>query len=112
GRPARAAIVVDLYGQCADYDRLLPICERHGVPVVEDAAEALGATHQGRPAGTLGDLGVYSFNGNKIVTTGGGGALIGDRADLVDRARHLASQARVPAPHYEHDAIGHNLRLS
>jgi pyridoxal phosphate-dependent aminotransferase EpsN len=112
GRPPKAALVVDLYGQCADYDPILEACARHGVPVVEDAAEALGATYRGRAAGTLGALGVYSFNGNKIVTTSGGGMLVSEREDLIERARFLATQAQDPAPHYQHSQIGYNYRLS
>ncbi len=108
----KAIIVVDLYGQCADYDRIVPLAERYGIPIIEDAAEALGATHHGRPAGGFGAIGVFSFNGNKIITTGGGGAMVSARKDLVDRARFLATQARDPAPHYEHSTIGYNYRLS
>jgi dTDP-4-amino-4,6-dideoxygalactose transaminase len=103
---------VDLYGRCADYDRLLPLAEHHEVPVLEDAAEALGATHPRGSAGTLGQLGVLSFNGNKIATTSGGGAIVTDDPDVAARARHLATQARDPAPHYEHSTIGYNYRLS
>jgi len=112
GTPARAIIVVDLYGQCADYARLQAVCRHHGVPIIEDAAEALGATHGVQHAGTLGTLGVFSFNGNKIITTSGGGMLVGEDPALLARARHLATQARMPVPHYEHDAIGNNYRLS
>ena len=112
GRPPAAMIAVDLYGQCADYDRLAAVCDPHRIPVIEDAAEALGATYRGRPAGTLGRAAVLSFNGNKIISTSGGGMLVSDDADLVASARHLATQAREPAPHYEHAEIGHNYRLS
>ena len=106
-----AVIAVDLYGQCADYDRILPLCEEYEVPLIEDAAEALGATWRGRPAGSFGQLAVFSFNGNKIITTSGGGMLTaGD--DLVERARYLSTQAREPAAHYEHSEIGYNYRLS
>lgn len=108
----KAVIAVDLYGQCARYDRIVAICRRHGVPLVEDAAEALGATYQGRPAGAFGDLAVFSFNGNKIITTSGGGMLLADRADWIARARFLATQARDPAPHYEHTTLGFNYRMS
>jgi dTDP-4-amino-4,6-dideoxygalactose transaminase len=108
----KAIIAVDLYGQCADYDRILEACREPGVPVIEDAAEALGATYRGRPAGSFGAIGVLSFNGNKIITTSGGGALLADDPELVARARNLASQARRPAPHYEHEEIGYNYRLS
>lgn len=111
-RLPKAIIVVDLYGQCADYARIVPLAESYGVPIIEDAAEALGATHLGRPAGGFGAFGVFSFNGNKIITTSGGGALVSTRKDLIDRARYLATQARDPAPHYQHSTIGFNYRLS
>jgi dTDP-4-amino-4,6-dideoxygalactose transaminase len=107
-----AVVVVDLYGQCASWDPILDVCRRYEVPVVEDAAEALGATYDGRPAGTLGEIGVFSFNGNKIITTSGGGMLAAADEAVVGRARHLATQARDPAPHYEHHEVGHNYRLS
>jgi pyridoxal phosphate-dependent aminotransferase EpsN len=112
GRLPGAVIPVDLYGQCADYDRILAICARWEIPVIEDAAEALGATHRGRQAGSLGTLGAFSFNGNKIITTSGGGMLVSERGDWIERARFLASQARDPAPHYEHSTVGYNYRLS
>lgn len=112
GKLPKAVIVVDLYGQCANYDRIVGICARYDVPIIEDAAEALGATWQGRPAGSFGTFGVFSFNGNKIITTSGGGMLVSGRADLIERARFLATQARDPAPHYEHSTIGNNYRLS
>ena len=108
----KALVVVDLYGQCADYDPILAACQEYGVPVIEDAAEALGATYRGKPAGSFGAIGVLSFNGNKIMTTSGGGALLCDDSALVERARHLASQARQPAAHYEHEEVGYNYRLS
>jgi dTDP-4-amino-4,6-dideoxygalactose transaminase len=111
GRVA-AVITVDLYGQCADYDSLVAICADRGVPLVEDAAEAIGATWRGRAAGTFGRAGVLSFNGNKMITTGGGGMLVTDDGELAHQARYLASQARDPAPHYEHNAVGYNYRLS
>jgi len=108
----RAVLPVDLYGQCADYGRIEAMCERYGVPLIEDAAEALGATAFGRPAGGFGRFGVLSFNGNKIITTGGGGALLSDDVKAIARARFFATQARDPAPHYEHSEIGFNYRLS
>lgn len=108
----KALVVVDLYGQCANYDAILDACQGYGVPVVEDAAEALGASYRGKPAGSFGAIGVLSFNGNKIITTSGGGALVSDDAALVARARYLASQARRPVAHYEHDEVGYNYRLS
>lgn len=107
-----AVIVVDLYGQCASYEPILASCAEYGVPVIEDAAEALGATYRGRPAGSFGALNVFSFNGNKIITTSGGGMLAGDDAALIERTRHLSTQARDPAPHYEHSEIGFNYRMS
>jgi dTDP-4-amino-4,6-dideoxygalactose transaminase len=112
GSLPKAIIAVDVYGQCADYDSILAACEERGVPVIEDAAEALGATYRDRPAGSFGAIGVLSFNGNKIITTSGGGALVSDDATLVERARYLASQARQPAAHYEHEEVGYNYRLS
>ncbi len=112
GALPKALIVVDLYGQCADYGPILRACAEHGVSVIEDAAEALGATYQGKPAGSFGRIGVLSFNGNKIITTSGGGALLSDDAKLVERARHLSTQAREPAAHYEHVEVGYNYRLS
>jgi dTDP-4-amino-4,6-dideoxygalactose transaminase len=112
GSLPKAIIAVDVYGQCADYDAILAASDEHGVPVIEDAAEALGATYRDRPAGSFGAIGVLSFNGNKIITTSGGGALVSDDATLVERARYLASQARQPAAHYEHEEVGYNYRLS
>ncbi|MFM7068307.1 MAG: DegT/DnrJ/EryC1/StrS family aminotransferase [Actinomycetes bacterium] len=106
-----AVIVVDIYGQCAQLDRIVSLCDSYGVPVIEDAAEALGATWSGRHAGTWGMLGAFSFNGNKIITTGGGGMLVGE-PELIDRARYLSQQARQPVLHYEHTDIGFNYRLS
>ncbi len=112
GKLPRAVIVVDLYGQCADYDRIGPICEEYGVPIIEDAAEALGATYRGKKAGAFGKCAVFSFNGNKIITTSGGGMLVSDDSQIVERARFLATQARDPAPHYQHSTVGFNYRLS
>jgi dTDP-4-amino-4,6-dideoxygalactose transaminase len=112
GRLPKAVVIVDLYGQCADYDAIVPLCERYEVPLVEDAAEALGATWRGRAAGSFGVMNVLSFNGNKIITTSGGGMLLSDDATWTDRARFLATQAREPAPHYQHEHVGYNYRLS
>jgi dTDP-4-amino-4,6-dideoxygalactose transaminase len=112
GAPVRAVLTVDLYGCCADYGRILPLCDRYGVAVVEDAAESLGATRDGRPAGSFGRAAAFSFNGNKIMTTSGGGMLVTADAALADRARYLAGQARLPVAHYEHADIGYNYRLS
>ncbi len=107
-----ALVTVDLYGQCADYDRLDALCGEYGIPMVADAAEALGASYRGRPAGSFGAAAVFSFNGNKIITTSGGGMLTSQSAELVERARFLAGQAREPFSHYEHSVIGYNYRLS
>lgn len=112
GRLPGAVVVVHLYGQSADMDPILAACERHGVPVVEDAAEALGSTYKGRVPGTLGRAGIYSFNGNKIITTSGGGMLVSPDEGLIRHALKLATQARDAAPHYEHSEIGYNYRLS
>ena len=106
-----AVVVVDLYGSVADYSRLVPICAEYGVPLVEDAAEAIGARRYGEAAGRFGQVGVLSFNGNKILTTGGGGALLSDDAGLIARARYLATQSRQPVPYYEHHDIGFNYRM-
>ncbi|HWK11116.1 MAG TPA: aminotransferase class I/II-fold pyridoxal phosphate-dependent enzyme [Vicinamibacterales bacterium] len=112
GRQVAAVITVDLYGQCSDYPRILDVCREYGVPIIEDAAEALGATCGDRQAGAFGECAAFSFNGNKIMTTSGGGMLVSHRRDVVERARHLATQAREPVAHYEHTAIGFNYRLS
>ena len=112
GRLPKAAIVVNLYGQSADMDAIVPICDAYGVPIVEDAAESLGATYKGRQSGTFGRLGIFSFNGNKIITTSGGGMLVSDDEALVVRARKLSTQAREPALHYEHVEVGYNYRMS
>jgi dTDP-4-amino-4,6-dideoxygalactose transaminase len=111
-RPPAAVVTVDLYGQCADAASIEATCAGAGIPLLEDAAEALGATEGGRSAGSLGDAGVLSFNGNKVMTTSGGGMLVTDRADWAERARHLATQARESAPHYEHAEVGFNYRMS
>ncbi|NPV82274.1 MAG: aminotransferase class I/II-fold pyridoxal phosphate-dependent enzyme [Candidatus Aminicenantes bacterium] len=112
GKKPKAVVVVDLYGQPANIDPILNICEQYEIPVIEDAAEALGATYKGQSAGTFGLFGIFSFNGNKIITTSGGGMLVSKRKDLIDHARKLATQARDPAPHYEHSEIGYNYRMS
>ncbi len=111
-RDIKAVIVVHLYGQCAEMTRILELCEAYGVPLIEDAAEALGASYHGRPAGSMGAFSFFSFNGNKIITTSGGGMLLGDEAVQIERARYLATQAREPVTHYEHKAIGYNYRMS
>jgi len=112
GKLPKAVIVVDLYGQCADLEPIVTACRKHGVYVIEDAAEALGATYGDRHAGAFGECAAFSFNGNKIMTTSGGGMLVSHRRDVIERARHLATQAREPVAHYEHTAIGFNYRLS
>lgn len=112
GQLPKAVIIVDLYGQSADMEPLLAICERYAVPVVEDAAEALGASYKNRACGTWGRFGIFSFNGNKIITTSGGGMLVSDDGDAIDKALFWATQARDPAPWYEHSEMGYNYRLS
>lgn len=112
GRLPKAIVVVHLYGQAADMDAIGAICARYGIPIVEDAAEALGASWRGRAPGTIGAAGVFSFNGNKIITTAGGGMLVSADGEFVARAKKLATQARDPAPHYQHSEIGYNYRLS
>ncbi|MCU7726340.1 aminotransferase class I/II-fold pyridoxal phosphate-dependent enzyme [Actinoplanes sp. KI2] len=112
GQLPRAVVAVDMYGQCADYRPLLEACDRYGVALIEDAAEAFGASYRGRAAGSFGLAGVLSFNGNKIITTGGGGMLLTDDGRVATQTRHLATQAREPVPHYEHRTVGYNYRLS
>jgi pyridoxal phosphate-dependent aminotransferase EpsN len=111
-RATKAVMAVHLFGQSADMDPILEICRRHGVPVIEDAAEALGTTYKGSPAGSLADVAAFSFNGNKIITTSGGGMLVAQRKESVDRARFWATQARDPGIAYHHTEIGYNYRLS
>jgi len=112
GKLPKAVIATDLYGQPADLDRVLAVCAPHGIPVVSDTAEGLGATYKGRHAGQGSRAAVFSFNGNKIITTSGGGMLVSDDGELISRARFLSQQARDPAPHYEHTEIGYNYRMS
>lgn len=112
GKLPKAVIVVNLYGQSSDIDPLLELCRQYNVPLIEDAAESLGATYKGKASGTLGLMGIYSFNGNKIITTSGGGMLVSEDGDLMAKARFLATQARDPAPHYQHSEIGYNYRMS
>jgi len=112
GKLPRAVVVAHLYGQSADLAPILEICGRYEIPLLEDAAEALGATYQNAVPGTFGRAGIYSFNGNKIVTTSGGGMLVSPDGDLIAHARKLATQARDPGPHYEHSEVGYNYRLS
>jgi pyridoxal phosphate-dependent aminotransferase EpsN len=112
GNLPKAVIVVNIYGQSADMAPLLAICDRYGVPVLEDAAESLGAAYRGKASGTLGSAGVFSFNGNKIITTSGGGMLVSDDAAGVEKVRFWATQARDPVRHYQHSEVGYNYRLS
>jgi dTDP-4-amino-4,6-dideoxygalactose transaminase len=112
GRLPKAVVPTDLYGQCADLDRILAVCAPYRIPVVVDAAESLGAQFQDRCAGAGAAAAVFSFNGNKIITTSGGGMLASDDRELIEQARFLAQQARDPAPHYEHSQIGYNYRMS
>ncbi len=108
----KAVIIVNLYGQSANYDALCQLCNEYNVPIIEDAAESLGATYNNKHSGTFGKLGVFSFNGNKIITTSGGGMLVSEDENLIQRARFLSTQAREPVPHYEHTVVGYNYRMS
>ena len=110
-RPA-AVVLVDLYGQPCDMDELIPMCESRKVPVIEDAAEALGSSYKGKRAGSFGRFGFYSFNGNKIITTSGGGMLLSNDEESINRARFLSTQARDKAPWYQHSELGYNFRMS
>lgn len=112
GKLPRLVMLVNLYGQSCDMDKLLPICREYGVPVLEDAAESMGAFCSGQKSGTFGKYGFYSFNGNKIITTSGGGMLISDDAEGIERARFLSTQARDKAPWYQHSELGYNFRMS
>jgi dTDP-4-amino-4,6-dideoxygalactose transaminase len=108
----KAVVVVHLYGQSANLNPIMAVCQEYGVPLIEDAAEALGATYRGQAPGTFGKAGIFSFNGNKIITTSGGGMLVSDDKAFIDHARKVSTQARDPAPHYQHSEIGYNYRLS
>jgi pyridoxal phosphate-dependent aminotransferase EpsN len=112
GRRPKAVVLVHLYGQPAHVAPILDCCDRHGIPLIEDAAEALGATYQGASPGVFGKMGIFSFNGNKIITTSGGGMLVSADARAIAYARKLSTQARDPAPHYQHSEIGYNYRMS
>lgn len=112
GKLPKAVIIVNLYGQSAKMDELLKICQRYDVPVVEDAAESLGTKYKGKKSGTFGKYGIYSFNGNKIITTSGGGMLVSEDVEALKHAQFLATQARDAAKHYQHSVIGYNYRLS
>ncbi len=112
GKLPKAIIPVHLYGMPAKMDEIISIANEYGVPVIEDAAEALGSSIDNKPCGSFGEFGVLSFNGNKIITTSGGGALLSENADMIEKARFLATQARDAAPHYQHSHIGYNYRMS
>ena len=112
GKKPKAIIAVELYGNPARLNEILAISREFGIPVIEDSAEALGSTYNGRKVGTFGEFGILSFNGNKIITTSGGGALVSKNREYIEKARFLATQARDKAPHYQHTEIGYNYRLS
>jgi len=112
GKKPKAIILVHLYGQPAKITEIAAIATNYEIPLIEDAAESLGSTYKGKMTGTFGLMGVYSFNGNKIITTSGGGALVSENKELIDKARFLATQARDAAPHYQHSQIGYNYRMS
>lgn len=112
GQKPKAIIPVHLYGMPANMEAIMEIANRHDIPVIEDAAESLGSTFDGKFTGTFGKMGIYSFNGNKIITTSGGGALVSDDEELINKSRFLATQARDNAPHYQHSHVGYNYRLS
>jgi pyridoxal phosphate-dependent aminotransferase EpsN len=112
GQLPKAVIVVNLYGQSADLEPIIRLCRQYGVPVIEDAAESLGATYKNRMSGSIGDFGIYSFNGNKIITTSGGGMLVSSDELAITEARFLATQAKDPAPYYQHSQLGYNYRMS
>lgn len=112
GKMPKAVIVVDLYGLSAGWDRIIPICKKYNVPIIEDSAEAFGSRYRGKHCGTLGDLGIMSFNGNKIITTSGGGMVLCKTKEEYDKMFFWATQSRESVPHYEHKEIGYNYRLS
>ncbi|EEL78892.1 Pyridoxal phosphate-dependent enzyme [Bacillus cereus AH1271] len=112
GKLPKAVILVHLYGQSAKLDEILSLCNHYDVPIIEDAAESLGSTYKGKASGTFGRFGIYSFNGNKIITTSGGGMLVSNDTEAIEKAKFLATQARDPAPHYQHSQIGYNYRMS
>jgi len=112
GDRVKAVLVVHLYGLSADLDRIVDICKKHNVPLIEDAAESLGTTYKGKYTGTFGDFGIFSFNGNKIITTSGGGMLISGNEERIAKVRFWATQARDKARHYQHSEIGYNYRMS
>lgn len=112
GKLPKAVIVVHLYGQSAKMDEILELCNMYGIPVIEDSAESLGSSYKEKPSGTFGKFGIFSFNGNKIITTSGGGMLVSNDSEAIKKARFLATQAKDPAPHYQHSHLGFNYRMS
>ncbi|MEH7356512.1 aminotransferase class I/II-fold pyridoxal phosphate-dependent enzyme [Neobacillus drentensis] len=112
GTLPKAVIVVHLYGQSAKMDEIIHLCDKYSVPIIEDAAESLGSTYKGKASGTMGSFGIYSFNGNKIITTSGGGMLVSNDVDAINKARFLAAQAKDDAPYYQHSKTGFNYRMS
>jgi dTDP-4-amino-4,6-dideoxygalactose transaminase len=108
----KAVLVVHLYGLCAQMDEIQALCQAHGVTLIEDAAESLGAFYKGKPSGSLGDYGIFSFNGNKIITTSGGGMLVSDQIERIEKVRFWSTQSRDPARHYQHSELGYNYRMS
>lgn len=112
GKKPKAIIAVHLYGMPAQIDKIMAVAKEYEIPVIEDAAEGLGSTYHGKRLGTFGDFGIFSFNGNKIITTSGGGAMVSQNREWVQKAKFLSTQARDPAPHYQHSEIGYNYRLS
>ena len=108
----KAVVIVNLYGQSADYDKLKAICDKYNVPIIEDAAESLGATYKGKQTGTIGEIGIYSFNGNKIITTSGGGMMVSNNEEYTKKALFWATQSREAERHYEHKELGFNYRMS
>jgi dTDP-4-amino-4,6-dideoxygalactose transaminase len=112
GKKPKAVIIVHLYGMPARLTEILFICRRYGIPMIEDAAEALGSTYKGKSLGTFGDIGILSFNGNKIITTSGGGAILSGNLEYIEKARFLSAHSKDPAPYYEHSQVGYNYRMS
>lgn len=112
GKMPKAVLVVNLYGQSADYDKLQEICDKYNVPIVEDAAESLGATYKGKQSGTIGEIGIYSFNGNKIITTSGGGMMVSNNEEYTQKTLFWATQSRERKRYYEHKELGYNYRMS
>jgi len=112
GKHPKAVVIVSLYGQSAQMDKLVPICEEYEIPIIEDAAESLGASYEGKKSGTFGRFGVYSFNGNKIITTSGGGMIVSNDIEAINKIRYWSTQSREPFLHYQHVEVGYNYRMS